>query len=130
MKVMDGVGLHGRGVLPAETKRSEAAFHCRDREADLFPQSVRTEVLVAHDTLGIAAAAAARFGAAGDHEGRRRALARAGERECIERRLGRRIDLRADIAARHRIDSAVEQAPLRQRFYVMLVEGSEAIFSE
>src|ERR1700682_4166735 len=104
MKVPNGVGLHRRGILPAEPERAETVFHFSDREPDFLPHAVRAEVAIAHDTLGVAAAAAARFGAAGDDEGRRFALARTRERKRIERRLGRRFDLRTDIAARHWID--------------------------
>src|SRR5450631_1541972 len=104
MKVPNGVGLHRRGILPAESERAETVFHFCDREPDFLLHAVRAEVAIAHDTLGIAAAAAARFGAAGDQEGWRLALARTGERKRVERRLGRRVDLRADVAARHRVD--------------------------
>src|ERR1700704_6066487 len=99
MEVVHGVGLHSRGVLPAETERAEALLHRSNGEPDFFSHAVRSKVAVAHDTLRIAAAAVAQFGAAGDHEGRRPAcsLSRARERECIKGRLGRWIDLRADV---------------------------------
>src|SRR5260370_13992502 len=68
MEVMHGIGLHRRGVFPAEPERAETAFHFADRKPNLFLESFGAEVAVAHDTLGIAAAAAAQFGAAGDDE--------------------------------------------------------------
>src|SRR5258708_24147148 len=87
MKVVHGVGLHRRGVLPTEPERAETVFHFSGGEPDFFPQSVRAEIAVAHDTLGIAPATAARFGAAADDESRRRArssaLAPARQRECL-----------------------------------------------
>jgi hypothetical protein len=53
---------------------------------------------------------------------------RTDEREGVERRLIRRIDLRANIAARDGIGGAVEDAPLGQRLDVVLVESEEAGF--
>src|SRR6267378_8702320 len=89
MEIMHRIGLHGRRVLPIKSEGAETAPHFADGEPDFLFQSVRTEVAVAHDTLGITAAAAAQFGAAGDYECRRRArtwgpFARARERECVE----------------------------------------------
>src|ERR1700730_14149571 len=86
MEVMHGVGLHRRGVFPAESERAETAFHRSNGEPNFFSQAFRAKVAVTHDTLGIASAPLTRFGAAGDDECRRRAcpLARAGEGECIK----------------------------------------------
>ena len=55
---------------------------------------------------------------------------RLGVAEGVERRLGRRIDRRADIAARHRIGLAVEDRPALQRADVDLVEGGKPAFGE
>ena len=88
MKVMDGVGLHRCGVFPAKPERRKAAFHFADGKANLFLQPIRAEIAVAHDPLGITPAPAARLGAAGDDEARRRfcslPLARAREGEGVK----------------------------------------------
>src|SRR5882757_8189895 len=124
---MHGIGLRRRGVLPGKPERAETAFHLAHREADLFLQPLRADVSVTHDALGIASRAAARLSAARDHKAWRRALRRPGEGERIKRRLGRRIDLRAHIAARHRIDGPVEYLPFREGLDVMLVEPAKAV---
>ena len=59
-------------MLRRLTEFGEAVVHRANRKADFFPQTVGRHIAVAHDALGIAAGAAARFGAAGDHERRRR----------------------------------------------------------
>jgi hypothetical protein len=64
MEVVHGVSLHGRGVVPSEAELAEAALHFADGEANLFAQSVRAEIAVAYNPLGIAAAAATKDGAA------------------------------------------------------------------
>src|SRR5260370_13927120 len=84
MEVMHGIGLHRRDVFPTKPERAETAFHFVHPEPDIFLDPFRAEVAVAHDTLGIAAAAATQFGAAGDHECRRCALARAREGEGVK----------------------------------------------
>src|SRR5207344_3427273 len=40
------------------------------------------------------------------------------------------IDLRADVAARDRIDDAIEQPPFRERLYIALVEDSKPVLGK
>src|SRR6516225_670387 len=47
--------------------------------------------------------------------------------EGVNARRGRRIDLRAHIAARHRIHLAVEQSPRPQPPHIAFVEGSKIL---
>src|SRR5947208_2217885 len=111
MDVVHGVGLYRCRLRPAEAELSKTALHLAGGEADFLPPRAGAEIAVTNDAVGVAGSATAGFGAARDHEGRRRARAGPRERERVKRRLGRRIDLGTDIAARHRIDGAVEQAP-------------------
>ena len=48
----------------------------------------------------------------------------------MKRRLRRRVDLRTHVAARDRIDLAVEQAPFLQGDHVDFVEGAKALLRE
>src|SRR4029079_10789892 len=111
MKVVHGVGLRCGGILPAKAELAHAALHGADHVADLLLQAVGTEVAVEHGALGIGGAAFQRFTAARDHEARRRILARARERERIERRLGPPIDTPADTSSRHPTSPAVAYLP-------------------
>src|ERR1700758_4547371 len=118
MEIADGVGLYAGRVLPTKTKSGEALLHCARGETDLVPDTVGRQITVTHDAFRIGARTFARLGSASDHETRRRRLARPGEGERIERRLGRRIDLRTDIAARHRVGGAVIDAPFGQGLHI------------
>jgi hypothetical protein len=96
----------------------------------LLAHGVGRALAAPHGALAVARAALARLAAARDDEAFRRRRRRHGVRKGMERRLGRRRDLGAHIAARHRIDGAVEQAPVAQRHHVDLVEGAEALLRE
>src|SRR5205823_5273235 len=84
VEIVHRIGLHRGGVLPAEAECVHAAFHFPRGEADFFLDAIRADIAVAHGTLRIASGPAAQFGAAGDYEARRRALARPGEGERIK----------------------------------------------
>ena len=130
MEIMHGVGLRRRRILPAETERAHALFHHADDVANLLRNALGAEVAVAHRALRVARVAFLRLAAARDHKARRRTLARPRKRKGVERRLGRRIDLRTDIAARHRIGLAVVNAPFRQRLDVVQVEIAKSLVGE
>src|SRR6202790_1277467 len=125
--IMHGVGLHRLGILPAIPEGAEAAFHRSDRGLHLFPHTIRAEIAGTHGPLRIIPAALPPFSAAGDDEARRLARAWPREGERVKRRLARGIDLRADIASRHRICRPVEDAPLCERLDVMLIEGPDSL---
>jgi len=83
MEVVHGVGLHG--VVSFHPKPNSPRRLCISPTVKrTFSQSVRAEIAVAHNPLGIAAAAVAQFGAAGDHEGRHGGLGRPREAERIK----------------------------------------------
>ena len=126
MQVEHGVDLRRRGVGPGEAEPAEPCFHRAEHEHCLLAQRVGAAFAPAHDALAVATLAGPRLRAAGDHEARRRLRGGHGEREGVERRLGRPADLRTDIGARHRIGLAVEHAPLLQRDDVLPVEFDEA----
>ena len=84
VEIMHGIGLHPSGVLPAVSEGGHPIHLRGRREAYLLAKAFRAEVAVAHGTLGIAPAPFARFGPAGDDEGRRRRLARARERKRVK----------------------------------------------
>src|SRR5215217_275714 len=130
MKVMDGVGLNSRGILPGKTERGQATFHFGRGEPNLLPDSFRAHVAVTHGSLGIAPLAAARLGATSDDECGARALAGPSKRESVKRWFGRWIELRADVAASYGIVYPIEQPPLSECLHVMLVEDSKSILGE
>jgi hypothetical protein len=72
MEVVHGVNLRGRGVGPARAEVGHAPPDFTDHETHLLAQAIGAEVAIAHGALGIRRAAAARFRAARDHEGRPR----------------------------------------------------------
>src|SRR5262249_50107233 len=82
--IVNGVGLRRGCVLPTMTELGHALFHHADDIADLLRDAFGTEVAVAHRAFGIGTPAFLRLAAAGDHEGRRRGLARPREGEGIE----------------------------------------------
>src|SRR5205807_9363483 len=84
---------------------------------------------VPNRALAIACAPLPRLGASCDDEARR-ALRRHSEGEGVKRRRRRRADLRTYVAARDRIDLAVEQAPFLQRDDVDFVEGAKPLLGE
>src|SRR6185312_15938064 len=122
MEIADGIGLRSSDVLPAEADRAHAALHSADHILNFFLDARGTEVAIANRALRVVAGAFPRLTAAGNYEGRRRLLARPREREGVERRLGRRIDLGADIAARDRIGAAIVQTPFGERLDIVLIE--------
>src|SRR6185295_4799885 len=96
----------------------------------LVLDAIRAEIAIANHAFGIGAVAFLRLPAPGDRKSRHRAGGRTHETERVKRRLGRWIDLGADIAARDRIGLAVIDAPFRQRLYIMLVEFEKALIGE
>src|SRR6185437_6495408 len=130
MEIADGIGLRSSDVLPAEADRAHAALHSADHILNFFLDARGTEVAIANRALRVVAGAFPRLTAARNYEGRRRLLARPREREGVERRLGRRIDLGADIAARDRIGAAIVQTPFGERLDIVLIEFAEALVGE
>src|SRR3954465_1700593 len=130
MKVMDGVGLNRRGILPGKPERGQATFYFGRGEPNLLLDPFRAHVAITHGALGIAPLAAARLGAASDDECGARALAGTGKGESIKRWFGGGIELRGGVAASYRIDDPVEQPPLRQCLHVTLVEDSKSVLGE
>ena len=130
MDVVHGIDLGRGGFLPGEAKCRHAALHLAEHETGLFANAGRGHVPQPHDMIAIIAAALRRFAAAGDDERRFLAWSGFGVAEGVERRLGRWLDRRADIAARHRIGLAVEYLPALQGADVDLVEGGKAAFAE
>src|SRR5579871_5281755 len=76
MKIADRIGLHAGRVLPAEAEFREPLFHRMCGEADLFLDPVRGEIAVSHDPLPVSPGPFARFRAAGNDKGWRRAFER------------------------------------------------------
>src|SRR5262249_48738349 len=66
----------------------------------------------------------------GDHESGHRLRRRDREREGMKRRLRRRVDIGAYVAARDRIDATVEQPPFAQGRDVSFVEGAKTVLGE
>src|SRR5262245_7355297 len=96
----------------------------------LFMHGLGTCLAVSHCTLGIACAPLARLAAAGDDEARHRVRRFNGEAERVKRRLGGRIDFRADIASRHGIAVIFHDAPIAKGHDVASVELAKAVVAE
>src|SRR5262249_20744075 len=112
IEVTHGVELRRRGVRPAETEHRKPALHLAQHVARLLAHRLGTTFAAPDGAFAVAAASLPRLGAARDHETRRGIGVGGGERERVKARLRRRIDVWTHIAARDRIDLAVEQAPL------------------
>src|SRR5262245_15617963 len=130
MQVLHRVDLARRGRGPVHAEQREPALHLAEHINGFLAHRFGAGLAVAHRALGVAAAALARFAAAGDNETWsvpwRSVLRSDREAEGVKRRLGGLIDLRADIAARHRVALLLHDAPLAQGHHVALVEGAKA----
>src|SRR5215472_18555831 len=127
IEVAHGVDLRRRGVRPAETEYCKAALHFAEHVARLLAHRLGTAFAAPDGAFAVASTSLPGLGAARDHEARRGIGGGNGEREGVKARLRRRIDLGTHIAARDRIDLAIEQAPLLQGDHVAFVEGAKAL---
>ena len=106
IKVVHRVDLRRSGRGPIRPEQHKPSLHLAEHETRLFPHGIGAGLAVAHRALGIAGAALARFAAAGDDEARCGVFRFNREAEGVKRGLAWRVDLRTDIAARHRIASS------------------------
>src|SRR6266699_4808418 len=113
VKVMNGIDLGCRGVMPAKAERGQPPLHLAEHEARFLAQALRADVAARDDAVEIIVVAFRHFPAPGDDERRRRVGGYCREREGVERGLRRRIDLRADVAARHRVDLVLDRKSTR-----------------
>src|SRR3546814_20515675 len=99
--------------------------------SDLLPRLLGDRrgagVAAADDVVAIVGLAFGALAAAGDHEGRPVIVTLDGVGEGVERRLGRTADLRADVAASHRVRRSVVDTPACQRLDIALVEATETV---
>src|SRR5262249_10112112 len=130
VEVVHRVDLGRGGVGPGEAENAEPALHLAQHILRLLAHGVGPLLAAPYRALTITRAALARLAAAGDDEALGRLCRLHGVREGVERRLGRRRNLGTHIAARHRIDRAVEQAPFAEGDHIDLVEGAKAILGE
>src|ERR1700749_2209012 len=70
VKITNRIGLRRRRFVPTKSKSLTPGFHLIHSALSLFFKAVRARITITHDAFGIAATAAARFGAAGDNEAR------------------------------------------------------------
>src|SRR6266568_2601287 len=128
--VLHGVELHAGGLLPAAAERAHAALHLVEHPFRLLEHACRAGVAGGGDMVAVIRLAFDRLAAAGDDERFWRAWRWHGVGERVEARLGRRVDLRADIAACHRIDAVLHHAPFDQGLDVDFVERLESFLGE
>src|SRR6185312_10406339 len=107
--VVDRIDLRRGDIRPAKAERTHAPLHLAEHKARLLAHALGRLVAEPDDALGVAGAALARLAAAGADKARfcvawaRIAVARHRIAEGVERRRGGRVDLGADIRARHRV---------------------------
>src|ERR1700674_5637198 len=72
IKVVNGIDLGCRGVMPGKAERGQPPLHLAEHEARLLAQALRADVAPRDDVVEIILVAFRHFAAAGDHEGGRR----------------------------------------------------------
>src|SRR5260370_38099046 len=107
--------------MPDKAEREHPPRHLAEHEARFLAQALWADVAARDDTLEIILMPLRHFAAPGDDERGRRVGDPNREPEGVKRRLRRRIDLRADVAARPRIDPVLAQAPLGDRACINLL---------
>ena len=130
MQVVHRVDLRGGRVGPAEAEQRQPPLHLAQHVARLFAHRVRRGFAEPHRVIAVLPLPSSASPLPATTKVGSGPLRRDREAERMERRLGRRVDLGAHIAARHRIGVAGHHAPFAQRPGIDFVERAEPVLGE